>query len=228
MKEKTPGCRAITWRENISPMSSNKRQRSRRSPVSSRRKKTGRLEKKSIIGGATEWFSAHRPVFLFLLAFGALMGVFYGVSIFAPFFKRHFLPAYLNWTTRAAGAILGVITEEVTVRGNSISAAGFGVSIAMGCSAVEPIGLFVSAVLAFPAPILKKLAGAVVGALFLLILNQVRIVSLVLLGVHWPRVFHFMHVDMWQALLIVLAITFWVFWLLWATKKQIKTQAVPC
>ncbi len=65
----------------------------------------------------------------------------------------------------------------------------------------------------------------IIGALLLLALNLVRIVSLFLIGVYSPRIFALMHIDVWQALFIFFAVLFWILWLLWATRSQVVAQA---
>jgi len=48
----------------------------------------------------------------------------------------------------------------------------------------------------------------------------VRIISLFLCAVHWKSAFNIMHLDVWQALFIFLAILFWALWAAWAVKRQ--------
>lgn len=81
-----------------------------------------------------------------------------------------------------------------------------------GCDAVEPSALFVSAVLASPVPLLSRLSAAAIGTIVLMLLNLIRVVSLFLVRVYYPQAFDTMHLDVWQALFIFLAIVFWAMW----------------
>jgi len=200
-----------------------KRRRSKNFPISSHRKKTAKPEKQTIADTVTAWLSAHRPVFLFLLIFGVLMGLFYAFALFTPFYERHF-PYYLGFNARLSGYILGFLGQDITVLGTSISSPAFSITVKQGCDAIEPTALFICAVLAFPSPFSKKIAGIVAGTLLLAILNIVRIVTLFVVGTYLPSVFELMHVDVWQGLFIFLAILFWVFWLLWTEKSQVLRQ----
>jgi len=200
-----------------------KRRRSKHFPVSSHGKKPAKPEKQTIAEMVTGWLSAHRPVFVFLLIFGVLMSLFYALVLFTPFYKRHF-PSYLGFNARLSGHMLGFLGQDITVRGASISSPAFSITVQRGCDAIEPTVLFICAVLAFPSPFSKKITGIITGSLLLGVLNIVRIVTLFVVGIYWPRAFNVMHLDVWQGLFIFLAIVFWVFWLLWTGKNQVTGQ----
>jgi exosortase/archaeosortase family protein len=206
-------------------MSRKKRLQSRWSLLSSLKGKANRRGEKSNSKAGAGWFSQH-PVFAFLLIFGVLIGVFYAFAVFTPFYKRDFLLSYLPFNARVSGAILSILGQDITVTGTSISSPDFSIAVASECSGIEPIALFVCAVLAFPAHFLKKIPGIITGVLLLAILNFVRVVTLFLIGVYFPRAFLIMHLDIWQALFIFFAVMFWILWLRWATQKKISTQPV--
>lgn len=128
---------------------------------------------------------------------------------------------YLKWNASASGSVIDIFEESVTVAGKSISVPGrYALSIERGCDAVEPSALFCAGVLAFPASFFSKLPGMLIGTICLMVINIFRIVSLFYVGVFFPWAFDIMHVDVWQALFVFLAITFWVLWALWATREQ--------
>jgi exosortase family protein XrtM len=205
-------------------MAANRRKRrlNKKPPVADFPKKAGQKQTKSIAGMIKEWPGQH-PVFLFLVGFAALMGLFYAFALFTPFYGRHF-PSYLGFNARLSGYILGFLGQNITVQNASISSPAFSITVKQGCDAIEPTALFICAVLVFPAAFSKKIAGIVTGTLLLAILNLVRIVTLFLVGLYLPSVFELMHVDVWQGLFIFLAIVFWVLWLLWTGKSQVPVQ----
>ncbi len=212
------------------PMSRKRRQRSKRLAASSfirqtrRRKKSAKSRNKSVAKSATGLSSHQYPVLKFLLIFGVLLALFYVFIAFSPFYSKRFVPWHHHLIAKVSGYVLAVLGQDITVTGASISSPRFSVSIIRGCDAVEPIALYVFAVLAFPLPFLKKLPGMIIGALLLLVLNLVRIVSLFLIGVYSPRIFALTHIDVWQALFIFFAVLLWILWLLWATRSQVVTQ----
>lgn len=213
------------------PMSRKKPPRSKRLSAASSTKRTrvGKTFEKPgeepVAPNAIRRFSHRNPLLSFLLVFAVLLAVFYVSIAFSRSYNERFLPSYHHLIARVSGGVLAVLGHETTVADTSISSPKFSVQIVRGCDAVEAIALFVCAVLAFPLPFLKKLAGLIVGAPLLLILNLVRIVSLFLVGVYSPRLFALTHLDVWQALFIFFAVLLWIIWLLWATRNQeVATQ----
>lgn len=107
---------------------------------------------------------------------------------------------------------VGVIAQHDEIR-NAVT--GSGIKIVAGCSGVEAVLILVSAVLAFPAPWKYKLAGIGLGFIAIQTLNLVRVISLYYLH-EWNLVwFEWFHLYLWQALIILDALVFWLIWLRW-------------
>lgn len=173
----------------------------------------GRIRRRS-------WWEANRSDLRFLLIFALCLGLFYVCTLVPPV-KYGFFPAYLRLNAQVSGVILPILGEEVTVRNQSIiSAGGPSIDIERGCDAVAPSALFVSAVLASPVPLLSRLLAATLGTIVLMLLNLVRVVSLLLVRVHYPRAFETMHLDVWQAVFIILAIVLWAVWASQMARKR--------
>ena len=169
-----------------------------------------RLTERTIV-----WYRAKNPVLMFVLVFVVLMGIYYGATL-SPFFHQTFFPGYLRWNARVSNVFLNWLGQATTVAGSSIFSSHFSIDVRRGCDAIEPSVLFVSAVLAFPSPFLRKIPGILIGTVVLLAINLVRIVTLFLTGVFYPKAFHAMHADVWQILFILLAVIFWALWIRWA------------
>ncbi len=101
-----------------------------------------------------------------------------------------------------------------------VQSSRFGMEVERGCDAVEPTILFLAAVLASPVAFRARLIGMVVGGLALAVMNVVRLLTLFLTGIYWQTAFEIMHVDVWQAIFVFLAILFWVLWALWALQRK--------
>ncbi len=158
------------------------------------------------------WIRANWSDLRFLFVFGLCL-VLYFLSTLTPPVKEGFFPAYLRWNAQASGAILRIFGQDVNVRDQSlVSGQGPTIDIERGCDAVEPSALFVSAVLASPVPLLSRLSAAVVGTFLLMVLNLVRVVTLFLCRVYFPKAFETMHLDVWQAVFVILAILLWAGW----------------
>jgi exosortase/archaeosortase family protein len=188
-----------------------------------RRWKRGRLVETD---GDSQWFAGRKAVFGFLLIFGVLIGAFYAFISWVPVFNGVFVPAYHRFIAAVSGNILSALGEGAVVSGTSIISPKFSAQIAQGCDAIEATGLFMCAILAFPAGLLKKVAGIAAGMVFLAVLNLVRVVSLFLIGIHLPRIVDFMHIEVWQGLFIIFAVMLWVVWLLWIARNPVQIQTV--
>lgn len=170
------------------------------------------------------WVGSKRPVFIFVGVFVVLMSVFYALT-FLPMLNNKFFPWLQEANAQASAAVMNVFGEGASTDGVNINSKRYSVNIKHGCDAIEPIALFVAAVIAFPAPWMTKLPGLLIGTLVLTALNIVRIISLFYVGIHWPRAFDTMHIDVWQPAFIVFSLLFWVIWAIWATKPGRRNAA---
>jgi exosortase/archaeosortase family protein len=100
----------------------------------------------------------------------------------------------------------------------------FGVVVRRGCDPLEPIVLFGAAVLAFPAPIPKKLWGLAAGSSILFVVNLIRVASLYVAGRTHTVWFETIHQELWPAFFIVFAVVLWCLWLWWAQPSAVRHQ----
>ena len=164
---------------------------------------------------------AKRPIFMFVALFAVLLGVFYALT-FLPVLQNKALPALQVLNAKASVVVMNIFGEGASARKTTISSPRYSINIAHGCDAIEPTGLFIAAVLAFPAGIRSKFPGLLLGTGVLLTLNLVRIISLFYTGVYWPRAFEVMHEDVWQPAFVLLSLLFWITWALWATNPKVQ------
>lgn len=172
------------------------------------------------------WVGSKKPVFIFVGVFVLLMALFYALS-FADFMEQRALPGLMRVNARASAVVLNLFGEGAQADGTTLQSKRFSVNIAHGCDAIEPIALFVAAVIAFPAPWMTKLPGLLIGTLVLTALNIVRIISLFYVGIWKNSWFDRMHEDIWQPAFIVFSLLFWVIWALWATKPANRSNRKP-
>jgi len=163
------------------------------------------------------WYAGKRPVLLFLLKFGLLMGAFY--ALLATTYFDRLLYSYLQANAWLSNAILRGLGQPTHLNDVTIQSPSFAVAIRRGCDAVEPTWLFCAAVLSFKAPLVHKLFGILVGILLLQALNLVRIVTLFWIGLHLPSIFNSAHMEIWPTAFIVVTIVLFVTWIDWSGKK---------
>ena len=164
------------------------------------------------------WLKAGGPVVRFILLFIVLIGVFY--AIYIPWSQTGVYHLYLRSIAKAVYAVLHVLGFDAEVNGVFVSIPGFGIKIGPGCDAMEAIGLFGSAVLAFPAARWARLTFACIGTAGILVINVVRLGTLVLVGAYSREAFDIIHWDLWPALLILYVLAFWVVWIRWTSRHR--------
>jgi exosortase/archaeosortase family protein len=170
--------------------------------------------------------STHGRDLRFLIIFGLLMLGYYFLTTTYVVDQR-FVPWYLKATTQAAGGTLHAVGyDAVSVEGNDLVGKKGRITVERGCDAIAPTALFVSAVIASPAAIGSKAVAVLAGVSILMLVNLVRIITLFLTAVHWPAAFDVMHLDVWQAAFIFLAIVLWALWASWAARRRARAQRV--
>lgn len=130
---------------------------------------------------------------------------------------------YLAFSTNAAAWLLRPIETAAPV-GTMMFGEETVVDVRRGCDGLQGIAIYLSAVLAFPVGVRARLVGIAAGVAFLVALNLVRIATLFLARRHYPELFETLHVTVWQALFLFLAM---VLWSLWARWSWTRWNAVP-
>ncbi|MEW6270725.1 MAG: exosortase H, partial [Thermodesulfobacteriota bacterium] len=109
-----------------------------------------------------------------------------------------------SWPLRLLG--------DVAAQGDELSFDGFRAVVVEACNGVLPTLIYCAAVLAFPSRWRDKAIGVAIGVPAILLVNVVRVASLMVLGAHWPSLFERMHIFVWQTLVIALAMAVWIYW----------------
>jgi len=134
------------------------------------------------------------------------------------------LSGYLRALALVAAWVLELLGTDAQVRYSVITTDVFAVEIAHGCDAIQICALYSSAVVAFPVSWRRRLWGLGLGVSWLQLLNQVRIVSLVLIGPAWPSYFETVHFKVWPSVLIVLTVGSWIAWARFATRDVAQPE----
>ena len=159
----------------------------------------------------------------FLGIFLAVLLALFLAELTPPVQKMIVLP----WTAALASAsafIVRLLDPNVLAHGNVLQDArsGSGIAIEAGCNGVEACIMLAAAVFAYPAALRSRLAGLIVGAVAIQLLNLVRIISLYYL-VRWSApAFEFAHLYLWQALIMLDVLVVWLVWLRWVTRRQFE------
>ena len=171
------------------------------------------------------WYDSKRPIFKYALKFGALMLLFYALSE-TPYCKQVFWPANLQVNAWVANGILNGLRQHTSLTGDTIKTEKYAFVIKRGCDATEPVCLLAAAMIAFSAPLWRKLIGILAGTLFLLVINQLRVVALFFVGRDYPGLYDTLHLTVLPAIFIILAMILWVGWVEWTMgHDSLKTDA---
>lgn len=184
------------------------------------RKKRKKLKTEPVLSAKIRsgWLKK-RPVLLFLLAFAVLMILFYALWL-SSFFDKYVQTPIVTVNAIISNFILNLFGQNTCSSEGMIFSPYFSISVNRGCDAIEAMALYASALLAFPAQWKNKLLGFFAGLAILFLLNIIRIVSLFLTGIYYPKAFEFMHVEAWQVIFIFAALGLWLLWIQKWTKVK--------
>jgi exosortase H (IPTLxxWG-CTERM-specific) len=110
------------------------------------------------------------------------------------------------------GLALNLLSQKATVAGTLLQVEGFAARIDDVCTGIFVVAIYLSAVLAYPSRPAEKLKGFVLGASAILVLNLIRVVSLMVIGRYFPQFFETAHLLVWQSVIIFSALLVWVYW----------------
>jgi len=161
--------------------------------------------------------------------FVRFFGIFLTLMIlFYYLFYVHLYENHLEKYITHANAVIGSVLINIFGYGTSVDGAliqgDFVMNVKRGCDAIEPIGLSTSIILAYPTLIKNKLKGVFIGIGVLLLINLIRIVTLYMTGIHAPKFFEVMHLEVWQFLFIMLAVVYSILWIRWDGKDVAKRK----
>jgi len=161
---------------------------------------------------------------LFLVKFfGILLGAYLLIA-WNPV-NDHVIVPFTEGIAQASGAILNLIGQGVTVHGTVVTSPRFGVNINNGCNGVEAMLILLASIVAFPASLKARAVGLLLGAIAVQLLNFVRIVTLYLLGAYQPKVFDMFHTAVWQIVIILAAIGFFLIWSARVAPNRLASRA---
>ena len=176
---------------------------------------------------ATSLQSYRRTVLRFLLVFCALGAASSGLETWMR--AQRIGGNYQRALANIAGGISRAMGSDARMESSAgtptISVGAMRLAVTLECTAVLPTGLFLSAVLAVPCPLRKRLVGLLVGLAGVALLNVLRIVILILVAQYRASWFETFHDVLMQGFLLIFVAPLWMAWMVWATADAPKPQA---
>lgn len=116
--------------------------------------------------------------------------------------------------------VLQALGESTRLSGSVVSAPdrGHAYQVVYACTAIPSTVLLVSAILAFPASWRRKIAGVLLGAAILYVANLGRLVMLFYCYLYQRSIYDRLHLTVWQALFVVLAVVLFFVWATMSTR----------
>ena len=105
------------------------------------------------------------------------------------------------------------ILGDASASGTDLTFNGFEGTIVEACDGVLPAYIYIAAILAFPSRWRYKGWGILFGVGIILLFNLMRVVTLMVFGSFYPDLVEWVHIYVWQVLIITLSMAVWVFWL---------------
>src|SRR5262245_37335498 len=117
-----------------------------------------------------------------------------------------------GWTARITAWSLNLLGAEATAEGKLVTSSLYSLRIIRECTAIHPVMIYLAAVVSYPCAWRPRVVGAVAGTVGILLVNQVRLVSLFYIGHSYPALFDTIHVLVWQSLIIFFTVLIWAVW----------------
>jgi exosortase H (IPTLxxWG-CTERM-specific) len=153
----------------------------------------------------------NRQRLLFIGRFLLLLGVFY-VAISNTFSDRTVVQPFTAGIAAVAAALLRPLGYPVHRQRTLLSSPSFAVEIKTGCNGVEAMLVLLAAIVAYPAPWRRKVAGGVAGIVVIQLLNLARVVMLFIVGRDFPSRFELFHVVIGQSVIFLASIGLFLLW----------------
>lgn len=151
------------------------------------------------------------PVLRITLALGLVITGLWAIQVFPPL-GAVLMPLNVL-TAQVTAAMLSTtgltVTRELVILTHT---SGFACEIDFTCTALVPVALLWAAIFPWPVSWRARLLGALAGLLLMVFLNQLRLISLVWLGVYAPQAFDVAHNLLWPAILIAGTVGYGLSW----------------
>lgn len=146
-----------------------------------------------------------KALVIFVATYGALMTIVF-------FWGADPLERFVNlWTAKTTAWALWLLGANGRSHADIVESSVTTIRILSECTALYPVVIFVSAVVASPASFKHKLSAAL-GVPILAIVNLVRIVSLCYVDRWFPSAMDTVHVVVWQSLMVFFTVLLWLLW----------------
>lgn len=150
--------------------------------------------------------------------FVARLFVYLGLSFLGFFLLIRSVPAAATpaviSTAWLSTQLLRLFGQPAILRGITMELPGFHFTIIYECTAIYSSLIYLSCILAYPAPLKRKASGVAWGIPIIAAVNILRVALLAFTGSRYPQYFEVLHGYFWQVTIILAVVALWVLWLM--------------
>ena len=173
-------------------------------------KKTKKIPLTEKISG---FIQKNKAIIKFCLLFGVYVGAFFGLFILATVYALKPLVALNVFTARSVQIAASLLGLAPTASSSYLTVKGFSIEVITECTGLFAAFVFLACVLAYPTKVVKKIIGIFAGIIVIYILNIIRMLCLIFVGIRAPQHFDFVHVYLWEGVFIIVVLMLWLVWL---------------
>jgi exosortase/archaeosortase family protein len=170
--------------------------------------------------GLLSWYQGKQPILRYAGLFAGTVFLFCILTL-TPVYQS-LLEKEVVWSAKLAHGILSafsgggsVVSGATLLRGEEAI-----LEVKPRCSGLHFCWLLCAAILPFPAPWGLRMAGAVLGFLILVGLNILRVITLFLVGCHYPGWFPAVHEQVWPVVSLLATMLLMGAWLVWVKRRE--------
>lgn len=129
----------------------------------------------------------------------------------------------INFTAKSTNFLLNLFNVRSSLKGTTINLlegtqAKF--VIIPDCTGIYPFIILVGFILAYPSKLKKKLWGILYAGILSLIVNYIRLITLLSIGERSFEAFQYTHIFIWQTTFILLVVFYFLWWIKWSKKEK--------
>jgi archaeosortase B (VPXXXP-CTERM-specific) len=166
-------------------------------------------KKQKLSGHLQALMGTHRAAFRFILYFILLLSLCF--SIFYLFEDSFHI--FRVWTAESTGFLSELLGMTVTVSDTQLYLETVTFEIIQECTGLFAAMIYLSCVLAYPAPWQQKTTGLLLGIPSIFGINLIRMLILVYIGGAHPDIFDYVHSFLWQGIFIIIVIFIFLVWI---------------
>jgi exosortase/archaeosortase family protein len=153
------------------------------------------------------------PILRALVVLAAFHALYVGVL---P--NSGFLEVLLGAIAASTCSLLELFGFEITRSGTAFTVNAHTYSIVQGCDGLQVFGVAAAAIVASPVRNSARCKGLLLAAPFCVILNLLRITTIVLIGISMPSIESVVHYHFWPMLQIIAIVLGWCAWFSMASR----------